>query len=159
MDSRFKDEAHLLRVAGLFAAGIVVFLLLQALLIPKDFGVYGHFRAGALEDNRARPVAYAGRAACEDCHSDVAEARKGSKHAGIGCETCHGALAVHAQADDPSATKPKRPDAGVCLVCHTANVAKPRGFPQVDPKDHAGQASCLSCHKAHRPGDAPEAKR
>lgn len=157
MDSRFKDEEHLLRVVGVFVAGLLAFILLQAVLVPKGFGVYGHFRAGALDDNGARPMSFAGRAACEDCHTDVVDARKGGKHAAIGCEACHGPLAKHAQ--DQEALKPQRPDGRVCLVCHTANVGKPRGFPQVDPREHAGQASCLSCHTAHNPGAAPEAKR
>ncbi len=159
MGSRFADQAHLFRVAGLFLAGLLVFVVLQALLMPEGFGVYGHFRAGALDESRARPVVYAGRAVCEECHGDVAEARKGSRHAPIGCETCHGAAAGHAQADDPSTHKPARPDSSVCLVCHQPNVARPQGFPQVDPKEHAGEAACLSCHQAHRPGDPPEAKK
>ena len=39
------------------------------LLVPSDFGVYGFYRAGALNDVKARPIAYAGRAACEECHA------------------------------------------------------------------------------------------
>ena len=35
----------------------------------QAFGRYGFFRAGALDDLRARPLHYAGHAACEDCHS------------------------------------------------------------------------------------------
>jgi hypothetical protein len=153
---RFADEEHLLRVVGLFLAGLLAFFLVQALLVPKGFGVYGHFRAGALDDNRAHPILHAGRATCEACHTDVADARKGGKHERIGCEACHEAQARHAEAEDPAAQKPARPDARLCLVCHTANVAKPRGFPQIDPKEHAAPGSCLTCHKAHNP--APEAK-
>ena len=51
----FGHRGHLLRVAGLFAAGVLAFLVLQAFLVPKGFGVYGHYRAGALEENRVRP--------------------------------------------------------------------------------------------------------
>lgn len=154
---RFQDQEHLLRVAGLFVAGLLLFLLLRALLVPKGFGVYGHFRAGALDDNRARAAAYADTATCEACHTDVAEARKGGKHAAVACEACHGPLASHADADDPAAKKPQRPGQPLCLVCHTANVAKPRGFPQVNPKEH-GDGSCLECHTAHQPGVAPGGK-
>jgi hypothetical protein len=155
---RFKDREHLFRLGGLAVAGVLVFLLVQALLVPKGFGVYGHFRAGALDDNRVRKASFAGRTTCEACHSDVVDARKGGKHAGIGCEACHGPLASHAEADDPAATKPARPDATLCPICHTANVAKPEGFPQVDLKSHGEGGSCLSCHQAHQPGAAPEAK-
>ena len=155
---RFKDREHLFRLGGLSIAGVLVFLVVQALLVPKGFGVYGHFRAGALDDNRARKASFAGRTTCETCHSDVVDARKGGKHAGIGCGACHGPLASHAEADDPAAKKPARPDATLCPICHTANVAKPESFPQVDPKSHGEGGSCLTCHQAHQPGAAPEAK-
>ena len=150
MNSLFKETAHLFRAAALFAAGILVFLVVRAALVPKDFGELGHYRAGALVDARTRPMSFAGRAACEECHGDVAEVRKGSKHAGIGCEACHGALAAHAQ--DPTSVKPVLPDpAKLCLVCHADNVAKPAGFPHVDPKEHAGGEACTTCHKPHHP--------
>jgi hypothetical protein len=152
MKGIFKDKEHLVRVAGLFVAGVVVFLLARAAFVPKGFGEYGHYRAGALDDNRNRPLAFAGRAACETCHWDVADARKGSKHAGIGCETCHGPQAQHANSDDPAKAKPKRPDPKtLCLRCHLENVAKPAKFPQVNPKDHGDGQPCTSCHKPHHP--------
>jgi len=128
----------------------VAFLVLQALLVPKGFGVYGHYRAGALEENRARPVAFAGRAACVECHSDVPEAMKGGRHEGVRCEACHGPLAAHA--GDPSEKKAVRPDSRVlCARCHAANVARPARFPQVDLVEHAGKEACTGCHKAHNP--------
>ena len=86
MGALFGHRGHLLRVAGLFAAGVLAFLVLQALLVPEGFGVYGHYRAAALEENRDRPVSFAGRAACVECHSDVTDAMKGGRHAAIRCE-------------------------------------------------------------------------
>jgi hypothetical protein len=157
MIERFGDWEHLARVAGLFLAGVILFLVVQALFVPPGFGVYGHFRAGALDDNRAHPLSYAGQAACQECHADVAEVRKAGKHGGVSCEACHGPLSGHAT--DPSAAPAQRPDAGkLCLVCHTANVAKPQGFLAIAVEDHAGTESCLTCHTAHNPGAAPEAK-
>jgi hypothetical protein len=152
MNGRFRDSRHLVRAAALFVAGILAFLVARAVLVPRDFGTLGHFREGALRDNRDRSLAFAGRAACGECHSDIVEARKGSKHAGIGCEACHGAQAAHAGAADPSATKPALPDGKtICLVCHLTNVAKPKAFPQVDPKDHGDGRACDGCHKPHHP--------
>jgi hypothetical protein len=150
MRGLFKDKEHLLRMAALFAAGVLLFVVARGLLVPASFGVYGHFRADALLDNRARPLAFAGRAACSDCHGDVVELRVGSKHAKVGCEACHGALGRHA--GDPEAMTPEKPDgARVCLVCHLANVAKPRSFPQVDPAEHGDGQGCGGCHKPHHP--------
>ncbi len=157
MSLRFRDWEHLARVAGLFVAGLVFFLVLKAVFVPPGFGVYGHFRAGALDDNRVRPASYAGAAACTECHSDVAEVRQRGKHAQVSCEACHGPQGAHAA--EPASASAPRPDAGkLCLVCHNANVAKPRDFPAIVVEEHAGTESCLTCHTAHDPGAAPEAK-
>jgi predicted CXXCH cytochrome family protein len=147
----FGHKGHLVRVAGLFLVGIAIFLAMQAVLVPKGFGVYGHYRAGALDDNRARPLVHAGRASCVECHGDVPEAAKGGRHQGIRCEACHGALARHA--GDPASQKAVKPDSRVlCVRCHESNLARPARFPQIDPEDHAGTEACTECHSAHNPG-------
>lgn len=153
MRDLFKDHEHLARVAALAGGGIVVFLVLQQLLVPEGFGVYGHYRAGALEDNRAHPPAFAGQAACADCHSEEATARGAGPHARVACEACHGALAPHAS--DPE-QKPAKPEGrSLCLSCHAANVARPATFPQIEARDHAETGLCTECHLAHDPGRTP----
>ena len=150
MQERFRDVEHLVRLVFLFILAIGCFAVVRAWLVPADFGKFGHYRAGALDDIRARPASFAGRSVCVDCHSDVEEARKGGAHAGIGCEACHGPLAAHAA--DPTSTPPVKPDAkALCPVCHEHNAAKPERFQQVDTKAHAEGASCVECHKAHAP--------
>ncbi|HET8644213.1 MAG TPA: cytochrome c3 family protein [Vicinamibacteria bacterium] len=150
----FGSAEHLVRVLLLFAAGLVAFLGLQQLLVPEGFGLYGHYRAGALDDNRARPAAFAGRAACADCHEAEPAALGRGKHAAVGCEACHGALARHAQA--PDELTPVRPDpAALCLRCHARASGRSASFPQIDPADHAGEARCTECHSPHDPGSAP----
>lgn len=151
MAGPFGHGEHLVRVAGLFGAGLVVFLLLRTALVPADFGLYGHYRAGALTDNRARPLVHAGRAACAACHAErVAELGKGS-HAAVGCESCHGPLAAHVS--EPKSHKARRPDTrALCLTCHRTNVARPVSFAQVEPREHAPEGVCTDCHGAHAPG-------
>lgn len=150
MSRNFKDVQHLLHMAGLFVLGLAGFVVLRAILVPAGFGELGHFRSGALADNRQRPLAFAGRDACAECHDDVVRARQGGKHAGIGCEACHGALAAHAA--DAEHVRPTRPDARtICLVCHLANVAKPASFPQIVPAEHGEGEACTSCHRPHHP--------
>jgi len=152
----FQDTEHLFRVAALFLAGLLAFLVIRAIAMPADMGVYGHFRARAIEANQATPRVFAGHAACEECHSDVLEVKRTGKHAGVACEACHWALAKHAE--DPTELTPERPDPRkVCLVCHTANVAKPAGFPQIDTRDHGDAGPCTTCHTAHNPLEAPAA--
>lgn len=150
MRERYRDYEHLLRLALLFVAGIAVFVVLRAVLVPEGFGDLGHYRPGALDDNRARTPSFAGQPACAACHDDVLEAKAKGKHAGVHCEACHGPLTAHAA--DPttaSATKPVVP--ALCVVCHESNVAKPASFPQVDPAEHAGEESCATCHAPHSP--------
>ena len=146
----FKDAEHLARVAALFLLGIGGFWVAQRLLVPEGFGRHGHYRPGALADKRDQPLVFAGRAACEQCHTDVAETKAKGKHARPACEACHGALALHAS--DPT-VKPTRPDGRtLCLRCHAALVGRPSPFPQIDAAEHAPEGACTACHAAHDPG-------
>jgi hypothetical protein len=137
-------------MAALLAAGVLLFLLVRSIAVPKGFGEYGHFRPGALDDIAALPLAYAGHEACEECHSDVALARAGSKHAGIACESCHGPAAAHA-ADPASGTPPLPDPRAACLDCHAFRAARPAGHAQIDPEEHAPEGACTVCHAHHHP--------
>lgn len=146
-----KDHVHLFRMAGLFVAGTLTFLLLRWLMVPEGFGLYGHYRAGALNDNMATALTYAGQAACIECHPGIAEIRAKGRHVRVACEACHGALARHASQQDD--VKPKRPNSRkACIACHTASISKPKAFPQIDPAEHAPEGPCTQCHvQAHNP--------
>jgi hypothetical protein len=145
-----RDREHLIRLALVLVLAVVVFLIVRSFLVPEGFGKYGHYRAEALAANRTRPPQFAGQAACGECHEDVVADRAGSRHERIACEACHWTLAGHAA--DPSAVAPKLPDAGeLCRRCHEENAARPAGFPQVDPAEHAGDTPCTECHRPHRP--------
>jgi hypothetical protein len=145
---RFKDREHLFRLGGLSIAGVLVFLVVQALLVPKGFGVYGHFRAGALDDNRARKISFAGRTTCEACHSDVVGAQ-GGKHAGIGCEACHS----HSPATPRRTRLPetRAPDAR-CARSATRPTWRNRGLPRWTPEPRRAALP-------HLPSGAPARRR
>jgi len=146
----FQDAGHLVRPALVLLAGLGLFILLRGAVIPKDFGKYGHFRPGALDMIRQRPVSYAGQDTCVMCHDDQATVRKAGKHAHVACEACHGPQAKHAE--DPAANVPKLPDtADLCRRCHEQDAAKPQWFPQVVTAEHSGGMACNSCHKPHNP--------
>jgi hypothetical protein len=150
MKPRASDYVHLVRMAGLFVVGITAFVVLRWLMVPADFGVLGHYRAGAVTDNMQPPLVYAGQAACVECHADVAELRAKGRHVQVACESCHGALAAHAS--NPDGQKPVRPDPRkTCISCHSANISKPKSFPQVVPEEHAPEGSCAACHVVHNP--------
>jgi hypothetical protein len=145
-----RDWAHLIRPALVLVAGMALFLVVRAAVVPQGFGKYGHYRPGALELVRQRPIGYAGQDTCVMCHDDEAKARAAGKHAGVHCEACHGPLAQHAE--DPSAHVPQLPDvANLCRRCHEKDAAKPAGFPQVVTAEHSGGALCNTCHQPHNP--------
>ncbi len=156
--ARFKDIEHLLRLAAVFFAGLLIFLIARAIFVPPSFGEYGFYRGNALKEISARPIKYAGHKVCEDCHSDVVDVKKAGKHAGVNCEACHGPLANHAE--DPVSVTPQLPDTAVlCARCHEANIGKPVKFPQVDSKEHSGGQTCKTCHQPHSPLLAPVEKK
>lgn len=145
-----RDSGHLIRPAVVLLAGLGLFLLVRAAVIPKSFYRYGHYRAAALDAIRSRPVSYAGQGQCVLCHDEEAKARAAGKHAFVACEACHGPLAKHA--DDPVANVPRLPDvANLCRRCHEKDAAKPKLFPQVVTAEHSGGMLCNSCHQPHNP--------
>lgn len=150
MPEWFKDREHLFRMAGLFLAGILAFFILQGVFVPQTFGRYGHYRAAAIDDARAKPLVHAGRAACIRCHAEQATVHHGGAHARLGCEACHGALGAHAR--QPRAVKVQLPDTKVlCAHCHAKNVARPGWFKQVDVDEHSSGEACNTCHRPHDP--------
>ena len=149
MRGRLQDYEHLIRMALLFCVGVAIFLTVRAVLVPHDFGRFGHYRAGALDDVRAHALRFAGRAACNDCHQDVTDVKIKNAHAGVGCESCHGAGSAHG--DDPTVVKLAKLDPlALCVTCHLANPAKSKKFPQIEPKDHY-DGTCTDCHDPHAP--------
>jgi hypothetical protein len=149
MKRSFKDVEHLIRLAAIFFAAVLVFAVARAELVPKDFGRYGHYRASAVDAAAAKPLSYAGRARCVECHEEDVVAKAAAGHKNIGCETCHGPLLKHA--DDPAVEVAKAEGPAQCLRCHLANTGKPAHQPTVVVKEHTDEPTCVSCHKAHDP--------
>jgi hypothetical protein len=147
----FKDIEHLIRLALVMAIAVVAFIFVRAAVIPRSFGQYGHYRADAIAEIAARPIAFAGHQVCEGCHTEVVDQKKLGKHTVVPCEACHGALSNHAE-DPGSVTPPKLDTAVLCARCHEANSAKPKTFPQVVTADHSGGIACDTCHQPHKPG-------
>ncbi len=153
--NRFKDTGHLLRFAALFVIAFLAFLVIRHFVVPKSFGEYGHYRGAAIAEIAARPVHFAGHQTCETCHADILATKSAGKHANVNCEACHGPLEKHVNAmtvdGAPPFSPPKLDTAVLCIRCHAASAAKPKGFPQVDADQHAGGVPCETCHQPHSP--------
>ena len=149
-----KDFGHLVRMALVFVAGVLLFVVARAALVPSSFGKYGHYRGDSIQENAARPVKFAGQNACSDCHGDVLTKKTAGKHTTVRCEACHGALATHA--DDPSIAPKKLVAMELCVTCHEMNRSRPKSFPQVASAAHSEGIACDTCHDPHSPFLAAE---
>jgi hypothetical protein len=141
------------RLILLTVAIVASYFAARHFLVPVSFGQYGWYRGNALKEIAALPIAFAGRAACAECHTETAEQLAKSSHRTVACESCHDANAVHAE--DPTVTPPPIKDVRFCLRCHAANPSRPAKFPQVEAADHYPDQGCLDCHRPHAPTEAP----
>lgn len=82
---------------------------------------------------------------CGTCHQTERDRLTTAKHAGIGCQSCHGAQADHEKSPQGGT---QTPTSAICLTCHTDAQGQPATFLAITPKDHY-VASCLSCHDPH----------
>ena len=87
---KFYIPPQITRLALAFAIFISLFLVLRHFLVPKTFGVYGHYRAASLIDNAQLEIHYSGQQACFVCHQDIEDKKAQDVHSDIHCETCHG---------------------------------------------------------------------
>ena len=88
-------------------------------LTPPSFGEYGWYRGAALAELATRDRVYAGKKACEECHSDEYQKLMKHEHKGLACECCHGPGEAHA--GDPRKDNIDRSSYAACLRCHEAN--------------------------------------
>lgn len=137
----------------LLAAGIVVsYSTARYVLTPATFGQYGWFRGQALAEASARDPVFAGRKACDECHSDEAKKLAGHGHKSLSCEACHGPAQAHA--DNPD-VKLQKPQFSACVRCHEANPSRPKWHKQIVVKDHYTVSKCTECHLPHLPDESP----
>ena len=112
-----------------------------------------------------RPVNNQSSAACAECHEATTEATTAAAHAGVNCDSCHGAAGEHIALARSGQEAPLSLADGrdLCATCHAGLDSRPEDFPQVDPATHGAPAngvtsSCTSCHNPHDPGFPPVIK-
>lgn len=94
---------------------------------------------------------FGGTGQCGECHETEAARAASAKHAGIGCESCHGPLLEHSRtstATVASALVPVVPTDELCTKCHTVAVGRPVSLVQIALTDHYVPV-CLQCHDPH----------
>jgi hypothetical protein len=137
----------------LLTLGIVLsYLVARYFLTPPSFGQYGFYRGDALQEQASRQPVYAGKKACDECHSEEVQKVAKYEHKMVACESCHGVGQAHA--DDPGAPVIKPTD-GQCIRCHEADPARPVWLRQINPKTHYTGRHCGECHVPHQPNEVP----
>jgi hypothetical protein len=148
---RFKLPPQILRLVLLTLAIVGSYMIARAFLTPSSFGEFGWYRGEALAELSSRTPVYAGKQACDECHSDELQKLARFEHQTLSCEACHGASREHA--DNPDVL-PAKPADSHCLRCHEANPSRPKWFKQIVAKDHYS-GKCAECHMPHQPSQTP----
>jgi predicted nucleic acid-binding Zn ribbon protein len=143
---------QIVRLLLLVVGIVVVYATARYFLTPASFRQYGWYRGEALAEIRARQPVFAGKKACEECHSDQVQKLQKFEHKPLSCEACHGALKAHV--DNPD-VQPQKSGFGICLRCHEANPSRPKWHKQIVVKTHYGGGKCSECHVPHAPAEVP----
>ena len=137
----------------LLAIGIVTsYSIARYFLTPPSFRQYGWFRGNALVELQAREPMFAGKKACEECHSDEMSKLLKHEHKTLSCEACHGPGQAHADNPDIKITQQ---NFGPCIRCHEANPSRPSWHKQIVSKTHYTGSKCTECHVPHSPTEVP----
>lgn len=136
--------------------------LFKRLLRPDSFGVYGYYRADAINEALEVPIRHGTNDSCFKCHPFEAKIHKAGLHKTISCEFCHGTYADHVEGDKKSGTLPVKTGDQIttlCLRCHNTEI-KARSeevIKTVALPDHLRDQqvklthTCNQCHHVHAP--------
>ncbi len=143
---------HLVRAGALLLAVLIlVFIGLRVMPAPaflEEFGFHPKDTGENVEEWAGLPVQYAQSSACLDCHQDKYSMWEKSNHSTVSCENCHGPARAHLETKARPVVDTSRE---LCGLCHARLVSRRDAFPQVDLKEHGGQADCATCHDPHDP--------
>jgi hypothetical protein len=149
---RLKLPPQILRLVLLTIGIVGTYLIARFFLTPPSFGQYGWYRGDALGLIASRPLMYAGKKACEECHSEEYQKVAKAEHKTLSCEACHGPGQAHA--DNPD-VKLAILGFSRCVRCHEANLSRPKWHKQVNSKTHYPGQKCTECHVPHQPTEVP----
>ncbi|MDH4264856.1 MAG: cytochrome c3 family protein [Deltaproteobacteria bacterium] len=147
---------HVLRPLYVVLALAGMILIARIFVVPEDFGIhekgymYGWYRKANEEEWKAFKVKYQGKEYCQDCHAQLEQEVRSSRHNIIECENCHGPALEHPS--DPQKLTIDR-SRELCLRCHTYlpyPTSKRSEIKGIDPNQHNPGGECVVCHNPHQ---------
>lgn len=149
---RFRLPPQIFRLVLLALIIVGSYLVARSFLTPPSFGQYGWYRGNALGEiaNSRKPL-FAGKQACDECHSDILQKLAAGMHKTLSCEGCHGVCSDHVNNPD---ILPVKATGSHCIRCHEADISRPKWLKQIVVKDHYGE-NCKECHMPHQPTQSP----
>ncbi len=149
----FQMPPQIVRLVLLTIAIVGSYIVARYFLTPASFGQYGWYRGDALSELASHDPAFAGKKACEECHSDEFKKLAQGDHKGLSCEACHGPGQAHA--DNPD-VKISISNFSPCVRCHEFNPSRPKWHHQINSKTHYSTGEkCTECHVPHNPQEVP----
>lgn len=156
---------HALHIIGVVISVLIVAIIgfmVKAQLVPESFGIYGAYRAEAIDEEAHRTVRHGTSASCFGCHPYEATSHLEGDHKTISCEFCHGTYADHVAKGKKTGTLPVKKGTEIttlCLRCHNTEI-KARStivIKTVGMPDHLSNQNvkvthiCNQCHYVHAP--------
>jgi hypothetical protein len=149
----FPLPPQIIRLVLLTVGIVVSYALARSVLTPASFGAFGWYRGNALAEIASAPPVYAGKQACDECHSEILQLLAKGAHKTLACEGCHGPGQAHAKNYDVN--KMGILHYSHCVRCHEANPSRPKTHKQINTKNHYAGPKCTECHVPHQPSEVP----
>ncbi len=157
-----NHNTHVIRIGLILVIALVLGFLAKKIFTPDGFGKYGHYRAGAIQDEINRETRHMTNDSCLSCHPHIKEMHLNDMHRTISCEFCHGPLGDHVTAGVKVAALPVKRGKEIvtlCLRCHNKIIrARPEeSIKMVSMPLHLEEKkvnldhSCDQCHNVHAP--------
>lgn len=160
MDLSYRLRLFIVLVSIVLLAGGG--LLFKKLFIPDSFGLYGSYRADAIEEAVNVPIRHMTNTSCFKCHPYEAKIHKTGHHQTISCEFCHGTYSDHIKDNKKIGILPVKKEKEIttlCLRCHNTEikarkeeVIKTVALPNhLKDQDVKLTHNCNQCHHVHAP--------
>jgi hypothetical protein len=159
---RSKYYSHVVRIILILIAVVGVGVAVRAMVLPKTFGEFGHYRGQAIQEEMNRPIRNGTNNSCLACHPHIRQMHLEGIHKTVSCEFCHGPFADHVKDGRVIAKLPKKKGEEIkylCMRCHnqiirarSKEAIKMISMPQHLEQKHVRiDHNCNQCHNVHAP--------